>query len=243
MNHKHSIFEFLTRKGFEPEKQNGNILQFSTPLQNGKLFCFTVNGDTWHELNTKAEGNLSALVCKIYNVGAIGAALILNGSTTASNTSEPSKPIKIEDLHPIKKTKLLHFIEKTNKVPAYLTDIYLQEASFLSTSALAFKNDFDGWQLINRNLDKCSGPSSITTIEGNHNTADVFDNVFDFLRHLKNSGLTTPENTCIVLNSWSNIHQAYDLMPTFKEVNLYVTWQKSKEIQARFPDAMYISEL
>ena len=265
---KMSIAGFLQSAGFTPEKANGNVFLYCSPLRNEKTASFKVDRvkNLWFDYGTWKGGSLIDLVCEMYGVDVAGALLTLSGvaipeqsfSFQQQNEFTDGWKAEIRHLQPLQNIALIQYL-KSRRIPAsiaekYVTEIYYKAYENQSKAyfAIGFKNDAGGYDLRNgiktlkypKGFKGAISPKDITTIPGANQTAvNVFEGFMDFLSALTHFETDHANCNTIVLNGVGLVDRLLQVLPDYSKINLYLDNDSAGEktaglIQDYRPDAV-----
>ncbi len=272
------IIGFLASQGKHPvEIRNGQAV-YHSPFKEDKTPSLYVDYkkfslQVWKDFSTGAGGNILDLVKKMYNVDIPGALIILQKPEIAktdfsffSQQEDKTSNIEIKHIQPLQNRALIEYIQSRKITPGKAAN-YVQEAYYTAYKeqvkpffAIAFKNDLDGFELRNGFKSKrfpdgfkgSSSPKAITTISGPGKAVNIFEGFIDFLSALEFHKTNKPLNTCIILNSTSNLDTIINTLEPYQHINLYLdndppenpTGQKAAEtIKNRYPNVKDYSKI
>lgn len=260
-----NIAEFLMSKGTNPDRQEGNIFWYCSPLRNEKKPSFKLDRikNVWYDFGTLTGGRLVDLVCKMYNVDIPGALLILSGAKpNIQNQSfsfdqlnnENERRAEIKHIQPLQNQALIQYLNSRKINPA-LASKYCNEAYYKTTASdkqyfsLAFKNNSSGYELRNKYFKGSTSPKDITTIPGKNPLAvNVFEGFMDFLSALTYYNADCSACVTIVLNGVGFIEKFINLLPGYNKINLYLDNDRAgneaaKRIQELRPESVNRSKI
>jgi len=255
-----NIAGFLMSQGKNPDRLSGNSFWFR--LRDEKTASFKVDRvkNIWYDFGTGTGGRLVDLVCQMYQVDVPGALLILSGAGTPTQSFSFDQPkenatesnLAIKHIQPLQNRALLQYLE-SRKIPAKIAAKYTKEAYYTIIKpdtgeikryfAIAFENDLSGYELRNKYFKGSTTPKTITTIPGNPDKINVFEGFMDFLSAMVYYQQPEPRNTTIILNSLSHLRHLWEILPNFKQVNLFLDndqagIKSANEIIRRFPESI-----
>ncbi|MCK9412852.1 MAG: toprim domain-containing protein [Prolixibacteraceae bacterium] len=233
-----SIVSFLQERGFNQVKVSGSSYFFHSPIRKDEKPSFKVdtNLNLWCDHGNGEGGTLIDLVKKMENCTISKALEIISGTrfTPKSLSSQQQKEdfysIEIKKIQPIQNKALIQYID-SRRIPVTTATKHLDEAYWWITNkesgeikkyfGLAFKNDSGAYELRNKYWKGSTSPKAITTIPGNPETLNIFEDFFDFLSCLTWLNIDHLNGITIVLNSLSNLKKLPAPLD-FDKINLFL---------------------
>ena len=257
------IIGFLASQGLYPvETRNGQAV-YHSPFKEDKIPSLYVDYkkydlQVWKDFSTGAAGNILDLVMKMYHVDIPGALIILQKPEITktdfsffSQQEDNSSNIEIKHLQPLQNAALVQYLN-SRKISQSKAANYVQEAYYKVNDkqyfALAFKNDKEGFELRNKYFKGSSSPKAITTIPGSCKAVNIFEGFIDFLSALEYYKTNKSVNTCIILNSVSNLQTIISALEQYQHINLYLDQdnagnEATDAIKSRYPKAKDYSKI
>lgn len=225
---KIQIKEFLSLIGLEPKRIKGNDYWYSSPLRDDKEPSLKVNviENIWYDFGIGEGGNIIDLVMNLNACNVSEALSILGGNPykeqTPTLSSFHQQNIKNFALKPIQHVALIEYI-KLRRIEIALAKRYCNEAHYLLNDkyyfGIAFKNDFDGYEIRNKYSKVNLFGKSITTVKGNNTIVNVYEGFFDFLSYVQLFPQSSNDNH-IILNSVSTAGSSLKPLMEYEQVNL-----------------------
>ena len=230
--------ELLRRLGYTPSRKGRDQLWYQSPLRSESTPSFKVNTarNAWYDFGTGEGGDIIDLIKKLDGLNTVSTALARIEDHMGSSglpihvrpmkeIAEPSRAMELTRIGPVHAKSLLAYLQ-TRGIDPKVVAPFIQEAYYRrdddSYFALAFANDFGGFELRSPHFKGTLGSKGISTIAGDSNKVLVFEGFFDFLTSvMMNDGL--PNGTIIVLNSVSLRAKAINAIRDMKtrSVELY----------------------
>ncbi len=242
------ITGFLISKMIHPDKLNGNMFWYRSPLRNEDTASFKVDRlkNVWFDFGMGIGGHLIDLVCRMYNVSVSGALLVIAGLSPADpslsffekpNLSEPESVIKILNVQQLQNKALIQYLV-SRKINLPVATKFVDEVQYSAYPgqtrpyfAIGFKNDKGGYELRNGYKTKnfpsgfkgaCS-PKAITTIPGqNRSVVNVFEGCMDQLSALTYFKTDRPTCDIVVLNGVGMVKEFTQIMGSYSKINLFL---------------------
>ncbi|MCL4483241.1 MAG: toprim domain-containing protein [Bacteroidetes bacterium] len=239
------ITGFLVSKGIHPDKPQGNMFWYRSPLRNEDTASFKVDRlkNVWFDYGMQTGGHLIDLVCKMYNVSVSGALLVISGLSPADpslsffkkpDPSQHESSIKILNVQQLQNKALIQYLI-SRKVNVSIASKFVEEVHYSaypgSYFSIGFKNDKGGYELRNGFKTKnfpsgfkgaCS-PKSITTIPGqNRSAVNVFEGFMDLLSALTYFKTDRPSCDVVVLNGVGLVKNFLQVMGSYSKINLFL---------------------
>ena len=226
------LMDYLQANGHTPLRITYGSAWFISPFRNEKTASFKVNipKNLWFDFGSGEGGTLPVLVMKMRNVNYSDAREILYSDNYPlvsyyTGIDEPTGHIKIESISPLNHPALQEYINN-RKVSGIFSRLYLEEARYTVHGrryfALAFKNDYGGYELRNAKFKTGSSPKYFTTIPGqDDHSINVFEGFMDFLSCCTYYNCI-PSHQTIILNSLSFLPRIEAMLHDSVKVNLFL---------------------
>ena len=229
-----SIVDYLGKRGYRWTKNTDKNAFFLSPFRNESMPSFVVNKykNTWFDFGDNSHGDIVALVCRLENCDFNTAMDRLSDKTyiplkTEVRIGQKRKSIEVLDVFPLKDKKLIDYMTIDRHLDFDLVNKYCSEAVYSFPNgrspqsrynAVAFKNDFGGYELRNAVMKISSDPKGYTSFEGRE-PANIFEGFINFLSCLQQLKQDHFANTTYVLNGAGIINM---LAPMLKsDVNCF----------------------
>jgi DNA primase len=233
-----SIVDYLASKGHTPSKVRGHEYVYYSPIRNEHTPSFFVNpAKNVYKDWGKDGGDIIKLVMEMSNCDFLGAVKILNDwepDTLSSFIHEIQvetgqqieNGVEILKVQPITHQALINYIKNRNITFSFAAK-YLKEVHYCSKGtrffSIGFQNDNGGWALRNQRFKNCIGNQGVTYLKvPNSKAISVFEGFFDFLSALTYFKTDKSKNSVLVLNSTSNLKNAFNILSTYEKINLYL---------------------
>jgi DNA primase len=243
-----TISGFLVSKGIYPDKPQGNMFWYRSPLRNEDTSSFKVDRikNVWFDYGIGTGGHLIDLVCKMYGVSVSGALLVIAGLSPADPSlsffekPDPSKPessIKILHTQQLQNKALIQYLI-SRKVNVSIASKFVEEVHYSAYPgqtkpyfAIGFRNDKGGFELRNGYKTKkfpngfkaaCS-PKGISTIPGqNRSAVNVFEGFMDLVSALTYFKTDRQKCDVVVLNGVGLVKDFLQVMGSYSKINLFL---------------------
>jgi hypothetical protein len=228
------IVDYLSRRGYQPQKISGNQYWYSSPFREEQTPSFKVNRklNRWFDFGEGEGGNLIDLGIRLQNctvselLKSIDTGIIPTKNQTQKIKNEQSGLITILSISTIRSQSLINYIHQRKiKFPVaekYLVEVHYQvhEKNYYS---LGFKNDSGGYELRSPSFKGSSSPKDTTFIDNSAKTVAVFEGFFDFLSYCSLSYKKLDmESNFLVLNSASFFEKSLTKMQAHEQVGLFL---------------------
>lgn len=210
----HSCSSYLNSLGVssDSKRSKGRYTFFLSPLRDERTASFVVNENrnTWFDYGVGIGGDSISLVMKLENMSFVDAINYLNNTTAISYCSPKKEKSEIEIIRSmeIESRPLISYLE-SRKIDISVARKFCREIHFSlkgkTQYAIGFGNDGGGYELRNKFLKIATSPKTITTINPNKDTINLFEGFIDFLSVLSHFEIKELESTTIVLNSASMV--------------------------------------
>lgn len=243
-----TISGFLVSKGIYPDKTQGNMFWYRSPIRNEDTASFKVDRmkNIWFDYGMGTGGHLIDLVCKMFGVDVSGALLVIAGLSPADPSlsffekPDPSKPessIKILKIQQLQNKTLIQYLI-SRKVNVSIASKFVEEVHYSAYTgqikpyfAIGFKNDKGGYELRNgfktenfpSGFKGACSPKAITTIPGQNSSAvNVFEGFMDLLSALTYFKTDRPKCDIVVLNGVGLVKDFIKIMGSYSKINLFL---------------------
>ncbi len=227
------IIHYLHTIGITPKEFKNGSAWYNSPFRPETKPSFKVDrqNNIWYDFGTGKGGNVLDLVMNLNKTGIPGALLILQKpelskpdlSFSEQQSYNPAN-IKIKHIQPLQNRALIEYLFNRKITPGKAAN-HVQEAYYTVNDkqyfALAFENDKGGFELRNKYFKGSSSPKATTTISGPGKAVNIFEGFIDFLSALEFHKTNKPLNTCIILNSTSNLDTIINTLQPYQHINLY----------------------
>lgn len=243
-----AIESYLAHRGFHPVRQSGQRLTYLSPLRLESTPSFFVNQsiNRYNDFGSSEKGDDVIRLVMLLNSCSFDTAVkelqrfagqpdkatfFLSGhfSLSAAGTD------KIKAVKLLESKALVRYVESRRiSYPIarkYVREVYYTQSGY-DVSAVGFENDKGGFALRKEWTDKAGnvrqtkrniGPSWFTIIEARAaSTVNVFEGMFDFLSALEYYRQQSPTFPTLVLNSTTNLENAFPLLKNYERVNAYM---------------------
>ena len=231
--HSISILEIMAHMGKSLEKIGRGM--YYSPFRDESTPSFHIDEPTnrWYDFGTSEGGGLFEFVCKIAGISrgevydwlANFRSLIPESEYKAVERrirkEKESRVIIDSASHNFTRRKLIEYAEERavskNILQGYCEEVLYHVVSMPDRKffAIGFKNNSGGYILRSGTAKLCTssdmttlGPDGKLTEQISGNKVLVFEGFMDFLSWMTNSGKSTPEHDCCILNSVANIGKA-----------------------------------
>ena len=245
------MVEYLSRLGFQAEKNNGKDYWYLSPLRDEKEPSFKVNKpkNVWYDHGQGKGGKLVDFAMLFFRCTVSE----LLQKFPLFQQQNPSKNIAIDPpfhLHkvdknipidatetairiiaakqPIANPSLCRYLE-SRKIDKEIADKYCYEVLFAMNDkerayhAIGFKNTEAGYELRNEYFKGSSSPKAVTFFDNNNSKSiTIFEGFFDFLTYQSINKNQLTETNFLVLNSLSFFQKQTNLMEKHNRINLYL---------------------
>ena len=259
-----SMTEILSIIGYVPLKKEGRDYWYYSPLLEDKMSLFHLDTarNTWRDFGTHREGDTLSFICiylelhgedhtptdaKRWLANMIPGGQIYNDFSEDDPTF-PNGNFVIDRIGTLKEETYKKYLCNRG-IASGLAKRYLKDAVVTNFttgkqfSALALVNENGGYHLVNRGFKGGVAPKGVSVIRGSvvlPPEVHVFKNFMDFLSTLTSKGKTEFEGDVIILNSLSNLSNAFPYISNYTYERLYSwldntpTAQKATEMLGAF---------
>ena len=235
-----SITDYLATLGIQPVKTSGKSWVYNSPFREEKTASFHIylNDNRFHDFGDTSKGkNIIDLVQNLYNYSFAQAVELLTStelpitviSSFVGQKSE-SEAVKqvITKIKPLQNSSLINYC-RDRAISFGVASKWFKEVHYTYNQkryfGVGFQNDLGGYVTRNALMKHPNniGIAGITTIKSdNTHFLAIFEGYFDFLSAMEFYGCNAPTNTVIILNSVSNLKQAYPLILEASKINLFL---------------------
>jgi DNA primase len=234
-----SITDYLATLGRQPVKTSGKSLVYDSPFREEKTASFHVylDDNRFHDFGDTSKGkNVIDLVQNLQNISFSQAVELLVGTelpvtpiSSSVGQKSDNEGIKqaITQINALQNPSLIKYCQDRaisfGVASKWFKEIYYtyNEKRYFG---VGFENDFGGYVTRNALMKHPNniGTAGITTIKSaNTQSLAIFEGYFDYLSAMEFYGYNTPTNTVIILNSVSNLKQAFPLILEAHKINLF----------------------
>lgn len=234
------ITVILARLGIYPVKKHTRYWVYLSPLRDEKTGSFTVYiyDNRYYDYGYPTEGkNVIDLVQKLYKYSFKEAVELLIGTELPiaplssfvgqKSENEAAKQV-IAEIKPLENSALISYC-RDRAISFEVAAKWFKEVYYTYNQklyfGLGFENDLGGYVTRNALMKHPNniGSAGIKTIKSaNTQSLSIFEGYFDFLSAMEHFGYDKPFNNVIVLNSVSNLKQAFPLILQASKVNLFL---------------------
>lgn len=234
------ITGFLTTLGKQPVKTSGKSWVYDSVFREEKTASLHVylDDNRFHDFGDPSKGkNIIDLVQNLYGYSFAQAVELLIGTElpiapisffAGKKTENEAIKQVITEIKPLQNTLLIKYCED-RAISIGVAAKWFKEIHYTHNEkryfGVGFENDFGGYVTRNALMKHPNniGIAGITTIKSaNTQSLAIFEGHFDFLSAMEYYGYNTPTNTVIILNSVSNLKQAFPLILETNKINLYL---------------------
>ncbi|MBS4060678.1 MAG: toprim domain-containing protein [Bacteroidetes bacterium] len=211
-------------KDFGTDEKAGDIINLVTKLHNTdtkgalkilsrKLFLDTDNNLSFYE---QKETNLTPTMVTV----------------TTPGIDEKTRNFENVTIQPVSNYSLIQYIEQRGiKQSIWKVQEKLFQMNYTAINKhgekfkafnLAWKNDFNGYELRAKGFKNCFRSKEITTIPGTGKGLNLFEGFFDYLSALQHFNTPKLKNTTIILNSLSLISKVLKQLEQSENINLFL---------------------
>ena len=235
-----SITDYLATLGIQPVKTSGKSLVYDSPFREEKTASFHVylSDNRFHDFGDTSKGkNVIDLVQNLYGISFAQAVELLVGtdlpvipisSFVRQKTENESIKQIITEIKPLQNSLLVKYCQD-RAISFEVASKWFKEVHYTYNQKRYFgvgiQNDLGGYVTRNALMRHPNniGIAGITTIKStNTQSLAIFEGYFDYLSAIIHYGRNTPTNTVIILNSVSNLKQAFPLILEANKINLYL---------------------
>ena len=238
---KIAIEEYLQSYGITPVRGQGNSLWYMSPFRVESEASFKVNRDKnlWHDFGSDDKGNIIKLAMMLHRTASVAQAL-----KSIEDKIPHIKPLSfsfrqqesfegLEDilLKPLANTALIQYLNE-RMIPIGLAQQYCKEVYYTCKGkpyfAIAFPNEWGGYDTQNKYFKGCIAPKAITIIDNGKSTCSVFEGFIDFLSYLVLKLRHNPDQSIFkekdyyILNSVSNTSKLLDRLEKYERIYCYL---------------------
>ena len=254
------IVDYLASKGIKPKHQSGDDFFYFSPFreENTASFVVSTRKNLFNDFGG-IGGDVIRLVQTMENLTFPKALDFLKAFDSGEKVTfsfAEKKDLKsidpktvITECKEITSTNLAWYLHERGisqqTANEYLKQVhYVNDGSTESYYGIGFKNDAGGYAIRSRNMKRSISPSGITTIEVPESKAVViFEGFINFLSTLEYMKKTTPKSTTIILNSLTNLPQAFERLKDAEIIHCFLDNDKAghsafKRLKAMFSKAV-----
>lgn len=233
------IVDYLAALGHFPVRTSGKELCYFSPFRKERTPSFYVNVDKnlFHDFSD-VGGDIISLAMKLHGYSFNKAVETLSrwqpdysgvypmGALNGHPHGIVSSAMEITEVKPLTHRALINYAEARG-IPFLLAAQYLKEVHYTNNGrrffALGFENDRGGYELRSGKFKGSTAPKGITTVDapGSKSIA-VFEGFFNFLSALVCYDVMAPRQSCIILNSTSNLKMAMTTISRYQKVYAYL---------------------
>lgn len=231
------LASFLSRLGYEPARRCGDKLWYRSPLRQEHTPSFKVETafNCWYDFGIGKGGNIIDLASELYQstdlrhlMNCIANNYPVSSAVTIAPTVVPrhSAP-SFENIWivPLESHALVAYLQERG-IPPEISKAHCQQIHYCFRGkryyAVAFANEFGGYEIRNRYFKGCISPKDISIRrirDGPSAECAVFEGFIDYL-----SSLTLGINRAdaIILNSVSNVSKAIPHLWDYNTIHCYL---------------------
>jgi DNA primase len=235
-----SITDYLATLGIQPVRTSGKSSVYDSPFREEKTASFHVylDDNRFHDFGDVSKGkNVIDLVQNLHGYSFAEAVELLAGTeltiapvySFVGQKSE-SEAVKqaITQINALQNPSLIKYCGD-RAISFGVAAKWFKEVHYTYNEkryfGVGFQNDLGGYVTRNALMKHPNniGIAGITTIKStNTQSLAIFEGYFDYLSAMEHYGCNTPTNTVIILNSVSNLKQAFPLILEATKINLFL---------------------
>ena len=234
------ITGFLTTLGKQPVKTSGKSWVYDSVFRDEKTASLHVylDDNRFHDFGDPSKGkNIIDLVQNLYGYSFAQAVELLVGTelpvapiSSFVGQKAESEAIKqvITEIKPLQNSALVKYCGD-RAISLDIAEKWFKEVHYTYNEkryfGVGFQNDLGGYVTRNALMKHPNniGIAGITTIKSaNTQSLAIFEGYFDYLSAMVYYRRNVPTNTVIILNSVSNLKQAFPLILEATKINLYL---------------------
>lgn len=229
------IVDFLASIGRYPARTTPKEYCYFSPFRNEKTPSFFVNieKNLFNDFSDTG-GDVIKLVMKLNGIDFKTAIeqlcswSLANRAAIETNQSrdpETKAGIEVKSVGPVSHPALIQYLEG-RKIPFLLAANYLKEVHYINQGrtffSLGFENDLGGFELRNRSFKGSTQPKGARTFKVPGSKAvSLFEGFFDFLSAMVYYRVERPRQSCIVINSTSNLNSTLEELSGYQKIYTY----------------------
>ncbi len=250
-----SIVDTLKKCGHFPKKESEKESWFNSPFRRENQPSFKVNNvrNLFHDFGTGESGNIIDLVMKLNSCTAGEALQYLSNGIFSFHT--PPAFISEEKQYTILKVKklenmaLLKYLE-SRKIDLEIAKKYCSEIYYEMKGkkyfAIAFANDFGGYEIRNKYFKGSFDTKGIRTIKNGSNSVSLFEGFIDFISYLTLKNMPKRDEDFMILNSVALIEKALPALKNYDNIFCYFDYDSAgentmKTVKENYPKAINCS--
>lgn len=224
-----SIVDTLKKSGHFPKKESEKESWFNSPFRKENQPSFKVNNarNHWYDFGTGESGNVIDLIVKMNSCSPLEALQFLTEGVFSFHKqliTIEEKEYKILEVKKLENNALLQYI-KSRKIDIEIAKKHCSEIHYDMKGkkyfAIAFKNDFGGYEIRNKYFKGSFGTKGIRTIINGSNSVSVFEGFIDFLSYLTLKNMPKRDEDFIILNSVALIEKALPELKNYRNIFCY----------------------
>lgn len=233
---KISIIGWLESKGHQAKKETGSKVWFCSPSRNEQnpSFCVFKADNTYKDYgSTIPRGDILDLVREIERCDLATAMNILSDNKEVTNY-EPIE-VSTEPLITVSHVydsfispELIVYI-KSRCIPKNVYSKHCKEVHYFFKDnpdrvyyGIGWANDAGGWEIRNKSHKYCCSPKSITTVNNDGGTLNIFEGWINYLSALVYFDVERLEGTTIVLNGLGLFYHIKDTLLQYQKINCFL---------------------
>ena len=234
------ITNYLTTLGIQPVRTSGKSLVYNSPFREEKTASFHVylSDNRFHDFGDTSKGkSVIDLVQNLHGISfsqavelLVGTALPIAPVSSFVGQKSKNEGIKqvITEIKPLQNSSLIKYC-RDRAIGFEVAARWFKEVHYTYNQKRYFgvgcQNDLGGYVTRNALMKHPNniGIAGITTVKsGNTQSLAIFEGYFDYLSAMEYYERNAPTNTVIILNSVSNLKQAFPLILETKKINLFL---------------------
>jgi hypothetical protein len=238
---KIAIEEYLQSYGITPLRGQGNSLWYMSPFRVESEASFKVNRDKnlWHDFGNDEKGNIIKLAMMLHRTDSVAQALksiedkipFIKPLSFSFRQQESFEGLEDIVLKPLANTALIQYLNE-RMIPTGLAQQCCKEIYYKCNGkpyfAIAFPNEWGGYDTQNKYFKGCIAPKAITIIDNGKSSCCVFEGFIDFLSYLVLKLRHNPDQSIFkekdyfILNSVSNTSKMLDRLEKYERIYCYL---------------------
>lgn len=224
-----SIVDTLKKSGHFPKKESEKQSWFNSPFRKENQPSFKVNNvrNHWYDFGTGESGNVIDLIVKINSCSPVEALQFLSEGVFSFHkqlTTIEEKEYKILKVKKLENIALIQYL-KSRKIDIEIAKKYCSEIYYDMKGkkyfAIAFKNDFGGYEIRNKYFKGSFDTKGIRKIKNDSNSLSIFEGFIDFLSYLSLKNMPKRNEDFIILNSVALIEKALPEIKKYDNIFCY----------------------
>jgi hypothetical protein len=219
-----SIVSFLHQQGVEPVRIRGREVWYLSPLRTERTASFKVDTvkNRWFDHGIGQGGKLVDLGIRMRAVSVQEFLTFLRGLKLESGQrilgAASNVAPRVIKLLSISHPSLQKFLS-IREISFGIANTFCREIHYSVASrdyfAIAFQNDYNGFEVRNRFFKGCIGPKGPTTLLKDASSFSLFEGFVDFLSSIE-IGVLDQEQSAIILNSVNQLPSALRILDRYR---------------------------